>query len=188
MVLFAVSKEVKGCAALRRHRSFLKRVIRGLVPFYGSVNQCPRSNSNGCYYGSIFTTFWSCTEVFVTYRQACDIVTKKRTFSADIATAYPEEAKVKSWVRSYTLGDNKLSIQDVFALKEAVAPNQINFLSWGKITFPSAGKIRIEVKGQKVEISYPAQFKPELETIKLDDVRLSKVWGTGNLPHHAEDG
>ena len=102
---------------------------------------------------------------------------KKRTFSADIATAYPEEAKVKSWVRSYTLGDNKLSIQDVFALKEAVAPNQINFLSWGKITFPSAGKIRIEVKGQKVEISYPAQFKPELETIKLDDVRLSKVWG-----------
>ena len=45
------------------------------------------------------------------------------------------------------------------------------------MTFPSAGKIRIEVKGQKVEMNYPSQFKAELETIKLDDPRLSNVWG-----------
>lgn len=30
---------------------------------------------------------------------------KKRMFSTDIATAYPAEAKVKSWVRSYALDD-----------------------------------------------------------------------------------
>lgn len=102
---------------------------------------------------------------------------KKRMFSTDIATAYPAEAKVKSWVRSYALDDKKLIIGDNYTLDEAIAPNQMNFLTWGNVTFPSAGKIRIEVKGQKVEMNYPSQFKAELETIKLDDPRLSNVWG-----------
>ena len=92
---------------------------------------------------------------------------KKRMFSTDIATAYPAEAKVKSWVRSYALDDKKLIIGDIYTLDEAIAPNQMNFLTWGNVTFPSAGKIRIEVKGQKVEMNYPSQFKAELETIKL---------------------
>lgn len=102
---------------------------------------------------------------------------KKRMFSTDIATAYPAEAKVKSWVRSYALDDKKLIIGDIYTLDEAIVPNQMNFLTWGNVTFPSAGKIRIEVKGQKVEMNYPLQFKAELETIKLDDPRLSNVWG-----------
>ena len=102
---------------------------------------------------------------------------KKRMFSTDIATASPAEAKVKSWVRSYALDDKKLIIGDLYTLDEAIAPNQMNFLTWGNVTFPSAGKIRIEVKGQKVEMNYPSQFKAELETIKLDDPRLSNVWG-----------
>lgn len=102
---------------------------------------------------------------------------KKRLFSADIATAYPAEAKVKSWNRTYALDDRKLTITDHYVLNEAVTPPQINFLTWGKVTFPSPGKVQIEVKGQKVEMDYPTQFKPELETVKLDDPRLSNVWG-----------
>ena len=102
---------------------------------------------------------------------------KKRIFSADIATAYPAEAKVKSWIRSYALDDRKLMITDNYTLNEALAPNQLNFLTWGKVSFPSPGKVRVEVKGQKVELDYPSQFKAELETIKLDDPRLSNVWG-----------
>lgn len=102
---------------------------------------------------------------------------KKRMFSTDIAAAYPSEAKVKSWIRSYTLDDRKLTITDSYTLDEAVAPNQVNFMTWGNVTFPSLGKIQIEVKGQKVELDYPTQFKAELETIQLDDPRLSNVWG-----------
>lgn len=102
---------------------------------------------------------------------------KKRIFSADIATAYPAEAKVKSWIRSYALDDRKLTVTDDYTLSEVVASNQVNFLTWGNVTFPSPGKIRIEVKGQKVEMDYPAQFKANLETVKLDDSRLSNVWG-----------
>ena len=102
---------------------------------------------------------------------------KKRMFSTDIATAYPAEAKVKSWVRSYKLDDRKLVVADNYTLNEVLAPNQVNFLTWGNVTFPSPGKVRIEVRGQKVELDYPAQFKAELETVKLDDPRLSNVWG-----------
>ena len=102
---------------------------------------------------------------------------KKRVFSADIAAAYPAEAKVKSWVRSYKLDDRKLTVNDDYVLDEALEPNQLNFLTWGDVTFPSPGKIRIEVKGQKVEMTYPSQFKAGLETISLDDPRLSNVWG-----------
>ena len=43
--------------------------------------------------------------------------------------------------------------------------------------YASPIKVRVEVKGQKVELDYPSQFKAELETIKLDDPRLSNVWG-----------
>lgn len=102
---------------------------------------------------------------------------KKHTFSTDIAGAYPAEAKVKSWIRSYTLDGRKLTIADNYVLSEVLASNQINFLTWGKVTFPSTGKVSIEVKGQKVELNYPSQFKAELETVKLDDPRLSNVWG-----------
>ena len=47
----------------------------------------------------------------------------------------------------------------------------------GECDFPFTGKIQIEVKEQKVELDYPVQFKAELETIQLDDPRLSNVWG-----------
>ena len=103
---------------------------------------------------------------------------RKRTFSTDIAAAYPAEAHVKSWVRTYALDDRKLTITDNYALSQATAPNQVNFLTWGKVTFPAPGKVLIEVKGQKAELQYPTSFKAELETIRLDDPRLSNVWGS----------
>ena len=89
---------------------------------------------------------------------------KNRFFSTDIAAAYPAEAKVKNWVRSYKLDDRKLVVADNYTLNEVLAPNQVNFLTWGNVTFPSPGKVRIEVRGQKVELDYPVQFKAELET------------------------
>ena len=85
---------------------------------------------------------------------------KKRMFSTDIATAYPAEAKVKSWVRSYALDDKKLIIGDIYTLDEAIAPNQMNFLTWGNVTFPSAGKIRIEVRDKRWKWTIRRSLKP----------------------------
>ena len=104
---------------------------------------------------------------------------KAMTFSANIANAYPEEAKVEKWTRSYRLGSNNLKIEDTFSLKETVAPNQVNFLTWGKVDLSQAGVVTIEVKGEKVSLKYDKnQFDATLETIKLDDPRLSNVWGS----------
>lgn len=102
---------------------------------------------------------------------------RKRFFSANIATAYPEEAAVDHWTRSYALGNDKLVITDKYVLKEAKAANQVNFLTWGKVDLSVPGKVSIEVEGKKVILEYPQQFKVSLETIELPDIRLSKVWG-----------
>ena len=104
--------------------------------------------------------------------------TQAKTFSANIATAYPEKAKVEKWIRSYRLAGKNLKIEDAFALKETVAPNQVNFLTWGKVDISKAGVITIEVKGEKAALKYDKNlFDVSIETVKLDDPRLSNVWG-----------
>jgi len=104
---------------------------------------------------------------------------KQMHFSANIATAYPPEASVKRWIRSYTLNNNSLKIQDNFTLDGAASQfNQINFMTWGEVDITKPGEIIIEVKGEKVKLSYDKNvFTPYLESIKLDDPRLSNVWG-----------
>lgn len=111
--------------------------------------------------------------------KATDVVCQpgKRFFSANIATAYPEEASVNFWKRSYALGENKLTITDQYSLKEVKAPNQVNFLTWGKVDVSEPGKVTVEVQGQKIRLEYPTRFEASLETIELPDIRLSKVWG-----------
>lgn len=102
---------------------------------------------------------------------------EKRFFSANIATAYPEDAEVERWVRSYSLGNKQLVITDNFSLKSGKAPNQINFLTWGKVDVSVPGRIMIEAQEQKVIMEYPRTFMAFLETVELADSRLSKVWG-----------
>ena len=102
---------------------------------------------------------------------------KQRFFSADISTAYPEEAAVNSWTRSYKLENKRLVITDKFSLKETKAANQVNFLVWGDIDISKAGEISIKVGDEHATLEYPANFKATLETIELPDTRLSNVWG-----------
>lgn len=103
---------------------------------------------------------------------------KRLSFSANIATAYPAEAHVKKWTRSYQLGKNALKIEDAFTLDKAGQPNQIHFLTWGKVDASVPGVVTIEVNGEKVRMAYDKHiFTPAVETIRLDDPRLSNVWG-----------
>ena len=102
---------------------------------------------------------------------------KQRFFSADISTAYPEEAAVNSWIRSYKLENKRLVITDKFSLKETRAANQVNFLVWGDIDISKAGKVIVKVGEEQATLEYPSNFKATLETIELPDTRLSNVWG-----------
>lgn len=104
--------------------------------------------------------------------------TRKQTFSANIATAYPEEAAVEKWTRSYRLGKDRLTITDTFRLKEVKAANVVNFLVWGNVDLSVPGVISLEVKGEKGQLTYDnRQFQASIETIRLEDPRLSNVWG-----------
>ncbi len=111
--------------------------------------------------------------------KATDVICRpgRRFFSANIAKAYPEEAAINRWIRSYSLGDRQLTVTDNFSLKSGKIPNQINFLTWGKVGISVPGKVSIEAQGQKVVIDYPRNLSVSLETIELKDIRLSRVWG-----------
>ena len=103
---------------------------------------------------------------------------KRMCFSANIATAYPVEANVKKWIRSYQIGKNSLKIEDSFSLSKADKPNQVNFLTWGKVDVSVPGIVTVEVNGEKVRMTYDkSTFTPVVETVRLDDPRLSNVWG-----------
>lgn len=102
---------------------------------------------------------------------------KKKSFSANIAAAFPEKAEVNRWIRGYELKNNQLVITDRYSLKKAVAPNQVNFMVWGKVDTSVKGRVTVEVEGQNAVLFYPENFSVELQTVPLDDPRLSKVWG-----------
>lgn len=103
---------------------------------------------------------------------------KGNSFSANIATAYPAEAKVDKWIRSYTLKNGKLLVSDRFSLKEATDKNVLHFMTWGKVDTSVPGKVSIEVNGQKALLEYnPSQLEASIEAVALTDPRLSGVWG-----------
>ena len=102
-----------------------------------------------------------------------------RTFSLDIAPAYPEQAGVKQWRRSYMLKKGVLKITDDFSLTKVTAPNQINFMTWGTIDTETPGVIKIEINGKNVHLLYDWHvFDVSKETLRLEDKRLSNVWGS----------
>jgi hypothetical protein len=103
----------------------------------------------------------------------------KSQFSLDLASAYPQEASVEKWQRTYQVNSKGgLTIQDDFKLSQTKKPNQLNFLTWAKPVISGSGTVTLEKEGQKIQLLYDMkQFEPVVETITLTDKRLSNVWG-----------
>lgn len=109
--------------------------------------------------------------------KATEVKATKNSFSANIATAYPDEAGVKEWIRSYTMKSGALVISDRFELNEIKKENVINFLSWGDIIIKD-GVIEISVNGVEGTLKYDSKmFEVKKECVKLTDKKLSSVWG-----------
>ena len=110
--------------------------------------------------------------------KATEVKAAKNQFSANIATAYPKEAKVKTWVRSYKTKGSQVQIKDAFELEEIIAPNTINFMTWGEIDTSKKGEVSIQVNGVKALLLYDAhKFELSVETKELTDPKLTRVWG-----------
>ncbi len=102
----------------------------------------------------------------------------KLIFSLDLAGAYPAEAAVEKWQRTYKLEPQGLVISDSFRLKKMIGSNQINFLCWGKLDLSEPGVVVLEKNGEKLKLIFSkVQFDPVVETVQLTDPRLSNVWG-----------
>lgn len=101
-----------------------------------------------------------------------------KKLSLDISGAYNNEAAVKSWYRSYTLSDNGLVIADAFDLSAVKEPCSIHFLVAAKPVIGNEGVVVLEKNNRKVALHYDkTSFNLLVDTILLDDKRLSAVWG-----------
>jgi hypothetical protein len=103
-------------------------------------------------------------------------------FSTDIAGAYPEAARVKSWIRSYTLNRGKsFVVRDRYELSEVTGkPTGSNFMTYCKVSEVKPGLLRFDGNGFSLQMSYnPKQVKPEIEFIEVTDRQLQRYWPDG---------
>lgn len=103
----------------------------------------------------------------------------RATFSTDISQAYPEEAGVSRWSRTYALERNKrFVVRHQFSLKESKGATTLHFMTGIPCTLVKPGVLQF--KGG--DFTMLAEFDPEkldatLEEIHLDDPRLVQAHG-----------
>jgi len=104
-------------------------------------------------------------------------------FSTDISGAYPKEAQVKSWLRTYTLNRGKsFSIQDKFELLKVVPDKvtQSNIITYCKVTEVKPGLIKLEGDGFTINMNYNSKVvKPVIEFKEVTDRSLKRYWPDG---------
>lgn len=104
----------------------------------------------------------------------------------DVAPAYPEAAKVASWVRTVRLQRGKqVEVSESFELKEVAGPTTLNYLTPLEIEIVKPGLLNL--KTAKTETGKPLLLQFEYDADKLspsvepvlteNDDRLAKVWG-----------
>jgi hypothetical protein len=119
----------------------------------------------------------------------CDI--KKNVFTTDIAGAYPAEAKVKKWQRTWSLNTKEMVVTDNFILEERTKPVVENFITDHPIYL--AGQ---QVEGYTVKegealiaatsfdgtnkayilMTFPKELKATAEMKDVDEKRMQKSW------------
>lgn len=108
---------------------------------------------------------------------------KETTFSLDIADAYPDEAGVEQWQRTFTYNKKRgeLQLTDDWQLKEAGLPIVMSFMTAVKPRVDEATHtiwLESPTKGAgTVAFTYPAQLQPTFEEIAIEDARLKSSWG-----------
>jgi len=107
---------------------------------------------------------------------------KSVTFKTEIAGAYPEGAKVKSWVRSYILNKGKsFVISDKYELSAVTAAvTSSNLITYCKVTQIKPGLLKFEGDGFTLNMTYNSRIvTPEIEFIEITDRSLKRYWPNG---------
>ncbi|WP_163324112.1 heparinase II/III domain-containing protein [Draconibacterium mangrovi] len=104
---------------------------------------------------------------------------KKAIFSTDIAGAYPEDAKVKKWVRTYRLDrGKKFTVSNDYVLEELTdKPTSLNFITSGTVTDNGDGTIDLAGDEFTLQMKYDTKlFTPKVEVIPVTDKGLKRYW------------
>lgn len=117
---------------------------------------------------------------FVATNSAFTADAKKASFSTDIFKAYPDEAQVKKWVRSYTLERAKrFVITDDFELNKVVTPSTLNFVTSCKVIETAPGNLKLEGDGFALNMAFnPKNVTPKIEETQITDSGLKRYWST----------
>lgn len=109
---------------------------------------------------------------------AVECLSDKQQLRMDIAGAYPKEAAVKKWQRTYSLYKNTFHIEDVFELDSLRDYNRVHFLTWAKPVDLKPGLIEFVKEESRATLTYdPRLFTVQTEKVPQPDKRLSGVWG-----------
>ena len=102
----------------------------------------------------------------------------RAVFSTDIASAYPEEAKVKTWVRSYHLDrGEKFTISDHYELKDVTKSTSLNFITACNVVNKGDGVLVLEGEGFALQLKFdPDLLIPKIEEIPIEDAKLQQYW------------
>jgi len=107
---------------------------------------------------------------------------QRAVFSFDIASAYPPEAGVKTWVRTLTLdrAHDVITVNENFELDRAV-PVSLTVMTPRIVSVDAGGSLTMKLaagEGRSCMIKYDAaEIEPKVETIKLADEGLRESWG-----------
>ncbi len=107
---------------------------------------------------------------------------KKVVFSVDISGAYPENANVEKWVRSYVLERGKdFRIQDKYELtKVGDEPTTLNLVTYCNVSKVADGMLELQGDGFLLNLKYnPKMVSPEIEFNEVTDSGLKRYWPNG---------
>lgn len=108
------------------------------------------------------------------------------TFALDLAAAYPQEAAVEQWRRTYQFFRNPksekfgLEIRDQYRLKSlGPQPTYLSLMTLPAPLIQEAGRILLAVGPErKLVLEYdPQQWTAVVERLEMTDSRLQQIWG-----------
>lgn len=101
-------------------------------------------------------------------------------FSVDIAKAYPAEANVTSWIRSYSLERKKQQfvVADRFRLNSDSTASSVTFVTDLECHLERPGFMILKGADFAMSLAYdPKKATAKVETIPIDDNKLTAAWG-----------
>ncbi len=109
---------------------------------------------------------------------------KEAWLQSDIAGAYPEQARIKSWIRKITLVRNQeIRLEERYEFDDIDKPVILTFMTLNKPQKMSDGKISIVAKenqndGKDFYLNYDKNvFDVKIEPENLTDVKMLHSWG-----------